>query len=208
MQWPRSQPRDAAVASLSSVKYTAASVLFAITLVAPAYAQSFLDGTYLIGEDVEPGHYQSVGGPHCKWAIFDASATTVTGTGRNQSVEIKADDISFTSHRCGTWRALVVGTVPQPDSGTLSPDHWNQHLSAMTNREVAEMSAVIWQFAVAVTQALGVAINQTEGSDRIALYIFVERWIRDKLDRIVVTTDTGENTKDLVMEYVLALIND
>ena len=64
----------------------------------------------------------------------------------------------------------------------------------MSDRETAEVAAVLWQYTVALTQVLAVAIGQTEDNDRTALKTFVEMWLDDKLSEIVVTTKTGEQT--------------
>ena len=73
----------------------------------------------------------------------------------------------------------------------------------MSDRETAEVAAVLWQYTVALTQVLAVSIGQAEGNDRTALKTFVEMWLDDKLSEIVVTTDTADETSDLVMELSL-----
>ena len=79
-----------------------------------AHADTFLDGTHIVGKDVEPGYYQAVGGPHCTWAIMlDAKGESDTGGGRKQLVELRVGDLVFHSTRCGMWRAVSPDEIKQ-----------------------------------------------------------------------------------------------
>lgn len=76
---------------------------------AQAASTSFADGSWRVGEDIDPGTYRAEGSDACYWERlsgfsgelgeiisndFSSGPTTVT---------IAEDDAGFTSQRCGTW---------------------------------------------------------------------------------------------------------
>ena len=71
---------------------------------------SFSEGTYIVGEDIQPGTYHAPGGAECYWArlsgfggdgdaILDANAASFV----SQTVMIESSDTGFESHGCGQW---------------------------------------------------------------------------------------------------------
>ena len=74
-------------------------------------ADTFLDGTHRVRQDIEPGVYQAPGGEHCTWAILGEG--TLRGTGRNPIVEIKASDLAFHAAGCGIWREATQAELEQ-----------------------------------------------------------------------------------------------
>jgi len=76
---------------------------------APPAALSFGSGLKLVGRDIAPGTYRSVGGDFCYWerisALYSASRSIIAnaiGYGP-WIVTIAATDKAFDSRRCGTW---------------------------------------------------------------------------------------------------------
>ena len=87
--------------------------------------QPFGDGTYLVGPEIEPGHYRTNGTPdgRCIWwrlTGFDGFRWSGTGPdddvagmgyvglagfGAGAIVEIASSDVGFSSSSCGTWSA-------------------------------------------------------------------------------------------------------
>lgn len=70
---------------------------------------SFRDGTFLVGTDIQPGTYRNGGTQACYWArLSGLSGTTddilANDNPRGQSyVEILPSDKAFESKNCGTW---------------------------------------------------------------------------------------------------------
>lgn len=75
-------------------------------------AASFEDGTFVVGEHIEPGTYTPDGdNQFCYWARLanfghdfadDADGVIENGIGP-RTVEIESDDAGFSSFGCGTW---------------------------------------------------------------------------------------------------------
>ncbi len=69
----------------------------------------FGDGTYLVGNDVQPGTYHTTGGSGCNWqrlsdvsGDYDAVLAWEWPDGQAY-VEILPTDRAFTTEDCGTW---------------------------------------------------------------------------------------------------------
>jgi hypothetical protein len=69
------------------------------------------EGTYIVGDDIQPGRYQAAAGPdgYCYWARlkddsgdFDSIIASNTTSGR-ASVTISASDGAFDTGGCTTW---------------------------------------------------------------------------------------------------------
>jgi len=75
----------------------------------PAAALSFGSGLKMVGRDIAPGTYRSMGGDFCYWerisALYSASRSIIAnGLGDGPwIVTIPATDKAFDSRRCGTW---------------------------------------------------------------------------------------------------------
>ena len=76
----------------------------------PTNAQdSFDDGTYVVGEHIQPGTYRTDGGDGCYWERLSgfsgelADVITNGFTDDNVVVTISEDDVGFAATRCGTW---------------------------------------------------------------------------------------------------------
>ena len=70
---------------------------------------SMTDGTWLVGEELTPGHYVAPGGEDCYWerlsdfrGEIDSIISNHFGPGR-QVVEIEATDVGFQTLYCGDW---------------------------------------------------------------------------------------------------------
>ena len=79
--------------------------------------QGFGNGTYVVGEDVEPGTYRSSGTSLCYWARlsgFGGQLDDIIANGNNtpEIVTIAASDEGFETSGCGTWVA-VEDTAPE-----------------------------------------------------------------------------------------------
>ena len=64
------------------------------------------DGVWIVGVDVQPGHYTSQGGTACVWqrlSGFGGTSDESTEVGSVGSVEIIPTDKGFSSSHCGTW---------------------------------------------------------------------------------------------------------
>jgi hypothetical protein len=74
--------------------------------------RSFGDGTWRVGEDVQPGTYRAPGGQNCYWERlrnFKAGLNSIIANGgftKNQTVTIAASDAGFSTRGCGTWQPL------------------------------------------------------------------------------------------------------
>lgn len=72
-------------------------------------ANSFGDGSYVVGEHIEPGTYRTDASDGCYWARlsgFSGQLADIRANGlTNDSVvvSISADDVGFQAERCGTW---------------------------------------------------------------------------------------------------------
>jgi hypothetical protein len=66
-------------------------------------------GTFLVGDEVEPGTWQAEGGENCYWARLSGFSATLDDVITNDYgttdpvVEISAEDAGFHSADCGTW---------------------------------------------------------------------------------------------------------
>ena len=91
-------------------------------LASPVFADTFLDGTYVVGKDILPGMYQAPGGQNCAWQLQHKDWSSVIGDGRNPVVEILATDLTFLSTGCGMWKP-----APETSKATL-PTGWDAGL--------------------------------------------------------------------------------
>lgn len=71
----------------------------------------FNDGTYMVGDDIQPGTYVSESEEPlegCYWERVDVSGDTIennfVSSGFRVEVTISASDYSFTAKRCGEWK--------------------------------------------------------------------------------------------------------
>ena len=85
------------------MKRVFASAVFA-AFASAAMADTFLDGTYVVGQGVEAGFYTAPGGDHCTWYVLHTVDDNTTGSGRDPVVEISAGDVLFHSQECGLWK--------------------------------------------------------------------------------------------------------
>ena len=96
------------------IAIAAALVLLAL---AAAHAQSFGDGTHVVGLDIQPGIYRAPGGDTCIWQRLsglsgeyqDIIASGLLAT--KPTVEIQATDKAFMATNCGAWLPLGGTTV-------------------------------------------------------------------------------------------------
>lgn len=83
----------------------------------------FGNGTYRIGEDLEPGTYRSTGTSMCYWerlSGFSGELEDIIGNGNDglEIVTIAESDAGFTSQGCGDW--IPVGdTFPEEPSNSF-----------------------------------------------------------------------------------------
>ena len=76
------------------------------TTAAPA---GFGDGTYVVGEDIDPGRYSAPGGEFCYWERLSGFGGTIDEIIANDisegpaTVEIAGSDAGFSTNGCGTW---------------------------------------------------------------------------------------------------------
>ena len=89
-------------------------------LAVAASAQSFGDGTHLVGTEIAAGTYRAPGGDFCRWerlSSLGGEPGSRIGSdlgGTNPAVEIQATDKAFRSEDCGTWTLLSAGPEPTP----------------------------------------------------------------------------------------------
>lgn len=98
-------------------------------------AAPFGDGTFIVGTDIAPGTWRSVGGHDCYWkrlSGFTGSLDDIIANDFSTIVTIRPGDRGFASDRCGRW-TLVSGaanstptTTPisnstASDSGAVGP---------------------------------------------------------------------------------------
>ncbi len=87
-----------------------------------AGAEPFEDGTYLVGQDIQPGAYEAPGGKVCVWFLHRGGDQYVTSlTTDRDAVEILEADLAFHTEGCGTWQLVVDPTVTAalPDPAEL-----------------------------------------------------------------------------------------
>lgn len=95
-----------AVAEATTTTTEAPTTTAPPTTAAPA---GFGDGTYVVGEDIEPGRYSAPGGELCYWERLSGFGGTFDEIIANNisegpaTVEIAASDAGFTTNGCGTW---------------------------------------------------------------------------------------------------------
>ncbi len=76
---------------------------------AEAAGVQFGDGTWVVGEDIEPGVYRNEGGTSCYWERLSGLSGEFGDIIANDNpdgpavVEIASSDTAFSSQRCGTW---------------------------------------------------------------------------------------------------------
>ena len=80
----------------------------AVNATAPASAAAeFDDGTYSVGQHIQPGTYRADGSGTCYWARlsdFSHDLNGIIANGNNPTtIEIAASDAGFTTLGCGTW---------------------------------------------------------------------------------------------------------
>ena len=90
----------------------------------PAAVSGIEDGTYFVGDEIEPGTYRSVGGAFCYWerlSGFGGSFDEIisNGSGPLEIAEISETDEGFSSSGCGTW-VPVEETFPDAPADTIS----------------------------------------------------------------------------------------
>jgi hypothetical protein len=70
----------------------------------------FGDGTYIVGESIEPGVYRSADSSLCYWervSGFGGTLGEIIANGNDATIiEISADDAGFKTQRCGQWLPL------------------------------------------------------------------------------------------------------
>ena len=96
----------------------------------PPPAGTIPPGTWLVGEQVEPGVYAVDAGDGCYWerlsgfggsVIDDVLANDFVSGGGRQLVEIVRSDVGFSNDvDCGTWRAVGGATAGLPGGTTAS----------------------------------------------------------------------------------------
>ena len=96
------------------------SIMLLLAAAITGGAQSFGDGTHLIGTDISAGTYRAPGGEYCMWerlsGLSGAMSDYIAGdvpTGR-AIVEIKPTDKAFKTQGCGTWSAIGEGSGEAP----------------------------------------------------------------------------------------------
>ncbi|MDK8469829.1 hypothetical protein [Corynebacterium accolens] len=71
--------------------------------------ESFNDGTFKVGADIQPGTYKNEGSESCYWARLsgfsgDSAEILSNDNPRGQTyVTIEASDVAFKSRNCGAW---------------------------------------------------------------------------------------------------------
>ena len=83
-----------------------------------AGAETFGDGTYMVGQEIQPGAYEATGGESCVWFLHRGGNQYVTSLSTDSDVvEILGSDLAFHTERCGTWRS-----VAEPTESAALPD--------------------------------------------------------------------------------------
>ena len=129
-----------------------------------AVAQSFSDGTHIVGQDISPGTYRTrVGSPGCYYARLAGFSGTLgdvianTNTDAPAVVTILQTDQGFTSQRCGIWTAV------SPPTG-VSRTQTDESSSAVASAPTPVTSR---QASVAPPDSATVSQNCPEGTARI-----------------------------------------
>ena len=71
--------------------------------------ETFTDGTWRIGHDIQPGLYRVVPNDFCYWERLSGLSggfddiIANDNTSSPSYVEVKATDVAFKSQNCGTW---------------------------------------------------------------------------------------------------------
>ncbi len=96
----------------------------------PPPAGTIPPGTWLVGEQVEPGVYAVDAGDGCYWerlsgfgksGVEGVLANDFVSAGGRQLVEIERGDVGFsTNEDCGTWQAIGGATAGLPSGTTAS----------------------------------------------------------------------------------------
>ena len=87
-----------------------------------AGAEAFGDGTYMVGQEVQPGIYEAQGGEACVWFLHRGGNQYVTSLSTDSDVvEILGADLAFHTEGCGMWRSVAGPTEPAalPDPAEL-----------------------------------------------------------------------------------------
>jgi|SRR5271154_1016444 hypothetical protein len=116
-----------------------------ITIYADPFPEPYMehDGTYLVGKDIRPGLYMTLGttgGGMCSWSrlssIGSGDTSTIIDRGESsdaQYVLVAATDRAFETHGCQAWSigtrpATTIAPVPRtctyPLTGCQDPDEW------------------------------------------------------------------------------------
>ena len=71
----------------------------------PVGAESFGDGLYQVGADIQPGQYRAEGGSACYWAKLTSSDvnSVVVNNLSDGPQTVAIDSAYFVSDGCGTW---------------------------------------------------------------------------------------------------------
>ena len=96
-----------------------------------AGADTFLDGTHLVGKGIQPGIYAAPGGARCTWSIFRSGDNNVTGGGKGPAIELAASDLAFHSSGCGMWRPAPEAVLAQVED-RMWLDAANMFIAALT----------------------------------------------------------------------------
>ena len=120
----------------------------------PTPALTFTDGTWKVGDDIQPGLYQVKGASGCMWERLsgfsgeygDTIAFSLLRSG-SIYVEISESDVGFKSSRCGTWTRVEesssTGAVPQ---NTFSDGIWRVGYDILPGLyQVTDASGCMWE---------------------------------------------------------------
>lgn len=86
----------------------------------PTIAGAFTDGTKIVGTDIQPGTYRSMGASGCYWermSGFGGTLGEIIANGNPAGpaiVTIAATDKGFKSQRCGTWTPATTAITASP----------------------------------------------------------------------------------------------
>ena len=92
-------------------------IVGALVIAVGTWAQTFGDGTHLVGQDVAPGTYRA-SSEGCSWyrlSGFSGDISDVISVGAYESnpiVSILASDVGFKSLNCDTWTAVSLSATP------------------------------------------------------------------------------------------------
>lgn len=128
------------------------SVPAPVTPVGPV--SQFSDGTFAVGQDIQPGTYRNSGSEGCYYARLRGFGGTIKDIISNENtdavaiVSILPADAGFESKRCGTWSRIqastdAVPTVPQVNPPVAPPLQPPQNTtSAAATSTVSQGNAV------------------------------------------------------------------